>query len=84
MSGDSEGHALSLARPMVFVGEKRLVGVRDLRGRRAQTATEIFKVTKYQVWSLTQFYSVDFSKLRVDVKKCVFNNRTIKVCVSCC
>ena len=41
MSGDPEGHALSLARPMVFVGEKRLVGVRDLRGRRAQTATEM-------------------------------------------
>ena len=37
-----------------------------------------------QVWSLTQFYSVDFSKSRIDVKKCVFNKRTIKVCISCC
>ena len=37
-----------------------------------------------QVWSLTQFYSVDFSKSRIDIKKCVFNKRTIKVCVSCC
>ena len=37
-----------------------------------------------QVWSLTQFYSVDFSKSRNDVKKCVFNKHTIKVCVSCC
>ena len=37
-----------------------------------------------QVWSLTQFYSVDFSKSRSGVKKCVFNKRTIKVCVSCC
>ena len=37
-----------------------------------------------QVWSLTQFYSVDFAKSRTDVKKCVFNKRTIKVCVSCC
>ena len=37
-----------------------------------------------QVWSLTQFYSVDFSQSRIDVKKCVFNKRTIKVCVSCC
>ena len=36
------------------------------------------------VWSLTQFYSVDFSKSRISVKKCVFNKRTIKVCVSCC
>ena len=37
-----------------------------------------------QVWSPTQFYSVDFSKSRIGVKKCVFNKRTIKVCVSCC
>ena len=37
-----------------------------------------------QVWSLTQFYSFDFSKSRIGVKKCVFNKRTIKVCVSCC
>ena len=37
-----------------------------------------------QVWSLTQFYSVDYSKSRIGVKKCVFNKRTIKVCVSCC
>ena len=37
-----------------------------------------------QVWSLNQFYSVDFSKSRIDVTKCVFNKRTIKVCVSCC
>ena len=37
-----------------------------------------------QVWPLTQFYSVDFSKSRIDVLKCVFNKRTIKVCISCC
>ena len=37
-----------------------------------------------QVWSLSEFYSVDFSKSRIDIKKCVFNKRTIKVCVSCC
>ena len=36
-----------------------------------------------QVWSLTQFFSVDFSKSRIDVKECVFNKCTIKVCVSC-
>ena len=36
-----------------------------------------------QVWSLTQLYSVDFSKSRIGVKKCVLNERTIKVCVSC-
>ena len=38
----------------------------------------------YQVWSLTQFYSVEISQSRISVKKCVFNKRTIKVCVSCC
>ena len=37
----------------------------------------------HQVWSPTQFYSVDFSKSRIDVQKCVLNKRTIKVCVSC-
>ena len=37
-----------------------------------------------QVWSPTQFYSVDFSKSRIGVNKCVFNKRTIKVCGSCC
>ena len=37
-----------------------------------------------QVWSLSQFYSVDFSQSRIGVKKWVFNKRTIKVCVSCC
>ena len=37
-----------------------------------------------QVWSLTQFYSVDFSNSRIGVKKCVFNKHTIKVCISCC
>ena len=36
-----------------------------------------------QVWSLTQFYSVDISKSRIGVKKCVCNKRTIKVCDSC-
>ena len=43
-----------------------------------------WRVSFQQAWSLTQFYSVDFSKSRIDVKKCVFNKRTIKVCVSCC
>ena len=38
--------------------------------------------TLFQVWSLTQFYSVDFWQSRIGVKKCVFNKRTIKVCVT--
>ena len=32
-----------------------------------------------QVWSLTQFYSVDFSQSRIGVNECVFNKRIIKV-----
>ena len=42
------------------------------------------QVGYYHVWSLTQFYPVDFSQSRIGVKKCVFNKRTIKVRVSCC
>ena len=37
-----------------------------------------------QVWSLTQFYSVDFSQSKIGGKKCIFNKRTIKVSVNCC
>ena len=40
-------------------------------------------VEEYQVWSLTQFYSVDISQSRIGVNKCIFYKRTIKVCVSC-
>ena len=37
----------------------------------------------HQVWSLPQFYPVDFSQSRIGAKKCVFNKRTMKVCASC-
>ena len=37
----------------------------------------------HQVRSLTQFHSVDFSPSRIVVQKCIFNKRTIMVCVSC-
>ena len=37
-----------------------------------------------QVWSLTEFYYVDFSQSRIGVNKCVFYKHTIRVCVSCC
>ena len=33
-----------------------------------------------KVWSLAQFYSVDFLQLRIGVKKCVFNKRIIHLC----
>ena len=32
-----------------------------------------------QVWSITQFYSVDSSQSAIGVSKCVLNRRTIKV-----
>ena len=38
--------------------------------------------TRSQVWSIAQFYSVDFLHSRISVSKCVFSKRTIKVCVS--
>ena len=37
-----------------------------------------------QVWSLTQFYSVELSQSRICVKKCSFIKRTIKICASFC
>ena len=40
-------------------------------------------VMAHSVWSPTQFYPVDFSLSRIGVKKCVFNKRAVKVCVSC-
>ena len=45
---------------------------------------ELESTGSQQVWSITRFYSVGFSQSRIGVKKCVFNKRTIKVCVSCC
>ena len=36
-----------------------------------------------QVWSLTQFYSIDSSQSRIGVNKFVFYKHTIKVCVGC-
>ena len=32
----------------------------------------------YQVWSLTQFYSVYFSQSGIGVKKCVLNNQGLR------
>ena len=51
-------------------------------GKASIGAPSMLKSIKDQVWSLTQFYSDDFSKSRIGVSKSVFNKRTIKVCVS--
>ena len=36
-------------------------------------------VADYQVWSLTQFYSVDFSKSRIDVKSAFSTNAQSRI-----
>ena len=55
----------------------------DLMAVLVNLAEEESGLGHVQVGSLTQFYSVDFSKSRIGVKKCVLYKRTIKVCVSC-
>ena len=70
-----------------FLGavEKRGVGAMEIVAMDMKLrGMYIARQLSFQVWSLTQFYSVDFSKSRIGVKKCVFYQRTIKVCVSCC
>ena len=57
--------------------------VPESRRDRLQVRPLFFSLRFVQVWSLTQFYSVDFAKSRINVKKCVFNKSTIKVFVSC-
>ena len=53
-------------------------------GDRTPIAQQLVSKRFVQVWSLTQLYSVDFSKSRIGAKKCVFYKRTIKDCISCC
>ena len=48
-----------------------------------QLSDVFIQESQFQVWSLTQFYHVDFSQSRIRVKRCVFNKRTIKVRVRC-
>ena len=57
--------------------DPRVLGLAMVKGK------DIVTMHYDQVWSITQFYSVDFSQSSTGVKKCVFNKRTIKVCVSC-
>ena len=80
---------------VVLDDEPRVVHVETLRVVAQQTllasddvllaeGNVVDAASEYQVWSLTQFYSDDFSQSRIGVNKCVFCKRTIKVCVSCC
>ena len=61
--------------------EDHLVGVSgaDPEGNGEVTVDRFLQSVGSQVWSLTQFYSVDFSQSRISVKKCVCNKLTIKV-----
>ena len=64
-------------RENASTGEKRLALLTGLGSISIQPSTGV-------LWSPTQLYSADFSQSRIGVRKCVFNKRTIKVCVSCC
>ena len=57
---------------------REYVGGSDQAGEPHRVAEGLGRLEagQLQVWSLTQFYSVDYSKSRIDVKKCVFNKRT--------
>ena len=66
--------------PEVTGGSRLLLPLLDLRPPPPPPAL----LDDVQVWSLTQFYSVDFSQSRIGVNKCVFWKRTIKVCITCC
>ena len=46
-------------------------------------AAEVAPSVESQVWSLTQFYSVDFSHSRISVEKRAFYEPTIMVCGGC-
>ena len=65
----------------LFIGEKKCFRSRRRQSSLGENASVLCGVD--QVRSLTQLYSVDFSKSKIDVKKCVLNKCTIKVCVSC-
>ena len=61
------------------------VSVFDSGGNELKTApvTKRTELTaEFQVWSLTQFYSVHFPQPRIGEKKCVFYKCTIKVCIA--
>ena len=83
----SEGHHPGGSRWRVNPGHKLVNGGLGFDGGRwwqETTSVDALCPGDRQVWSLTQFYSVDFSKSRINVNKCIFNKRTIKVFVSCC
>ena len=63
--------------------EKPIFGVEYDRKSHLAVASTSSADDSSQVWSLTRFYSVDFSQSRIAVKEFVFNKRSIMVCVSC-
>ena len=70
MSSQALQHALCLTRNHRQVGVRRYGGQGPViicpQYQDAQTRGD-------QVWSLTQFYSVNFSQSRIGVKKCAFS-----------
>ena len=52
-----------------FFGQAERRAVMDAA---ALAEVNVLQVSTPQVWSLTQFYSVDFSKSMISVNKCIF------------
>ena len=74
--GRSDALFTAFAASHLFEGDKLVAAGTD--------AGVVVPTELLQVWSLTQFYSVDFSQSRIVIKKCVFNRRTNKVWLKCC
>ena len=75
---------LRYSRSQVNLGLSDYLLVNNAKDPKSMSTQATGNTCYFQVWSLTQFYSLDYSKSRINVKTCVFNKRTIKVCVSCC
>ena len=66
-------HLVAIPLPLPRLNHRGVVvGVRDAGFFAIDT-------TRPQFWSITQFFSADFSLSRIDSKKCVFNKCTTKV-----
>ena len=81
---NTTGRTVARGAKVTTTGRRvRTAGVSRPGTPRAPRRVTPTRTTTPQVCSTTQFYSHHFSKSRIAVKKCVFNKRTIKVCVNC-
>ena len=68
-------HKMSVQAPPKVTVEKYLIEIAKYYNVEYQPDT--------QVWSLTQFYPVGFSRSRVSVQEYFVQTHNVKVCVSC-